>query len=201
MSWFSRSRSANPKIAVRGHHDHNAGDDALVIAHGAEVDGELPNAAIPTQDGQVEVVDLVTRERGIEGISEHGSAVWRDQLGERTSDELALFVAGVVPAAVGIADEPGRIDHQDQALGVIEDFFREVAGMLQFRLEGLQAGDVEHQPAVLQNLTLHVGNRKGVDEHVDRGAILAPQYFLVIANNSVLLNEFVDVPQAVGRGV
>ena len=143
-----------------GHHDHDAGDDALLIAHGTEVDGELADPAIAAQDLQIEVVDVVSGERGVEGVGEHGRRGGRDEIGERTANQLPLLVAGVVPAAVGIADESGRVDDQNQALRVVQDLLGEIALALQFGLVGLKAGDVEHQAAVLQHLAVGVAEQR-----------------------------------------
>src|SRR6267143_2753464 len=41
-----------------GHDHHDAGHDALLIPHGAEVDGELSHSTVAAHDGHVEVIDL-----------------------------------------------------------------------------------------------------------------------------------------------
>jgi len=52
----------------------------------------------------------------------------RSASGQPTSP---LLVAGVVPAAVRVADQASGIDHQDQALGIVQDLLGEIAGALQ----------------------------------------------------------------------
>src|ERR1700746_1650283 len=113
-----------------GHHYDNAGNASLLIAHRAEVDGELTDAAIATHHRQIEIVDLMAGNRGVQSIRQNGAASGRNEVRERATDKLALLVAGIVPATVGIADEASGVDYENQALRIIEDLLREVAGAL-----------------------------------------------------------------------
>ena len=74
----------------------------------------------------------------------------RGQFEQGTSEQIALLKSGVVPAAVGIADQAGGVGHQNQALRVAENFGGKIALAVQFRLVGAQAGDIEHEAANLQ---------------------------------------------------
>src|SRR5882762_817556 len=183
-----------------GHDHHDAGHDALLIPHRTEVDGELSRSTVAAHDGQVEVVDLVSGERGVQRIDEDPATGGRNQIGQRATHQFPLLVAGVVPAAVRVADQASGIDHQDQALGIVQDLLGEIAGALQFGLVTLQPGDVEHQSAILQHLSVRVRNGEGVDQDVHGTTVLAAENFLVVAQDGVLLHDFVQVLEAI-RGI
>ena len=68
--------------------------------------------------------------------------------------------------------------------------------MLQLGLIGLQAGDVEHQAAILQDLAVGIRNGEGIDQHVDCAAVFSAQYFLMVAQNAMLLHDFIQTTQA-----
>ena len=184
-----------------GEHDHDAGDDALLVAHGAEIHGELSDPPVATQYLQVEIVDGMSGEGGIQGVGQNRTANGRHELGQGTAHQLALLVTGVIPAAVGVSDQAGSIDHQNQTLGIVQNLFGKISGPLEFGLEGFQPGDVEHEAAILQHLAMRVGNREGINQDVNGAAILAPQHFFVIAQNSFLLHHFVEQVQPFRRRI
>ena len=55
-----------------GQHRDDAGDDALLIAHGAEIDGELSGHAVSADNLQFKVVDLLVVERALYRLRESG---------------------------------------------------------------------------------------------------------------------------------
>src|SRR5271156_2241936 len=91
------------------------------------------------------------------------------------SQEFALLETSFVPAAVRVTDQKSRIRDQDQALGVAENLAGKIALSVQFRLVSVQAGDIEHQAANLQQLSRIVVHAEGVNQNVNRRAVLAPK--------------------------
>ncbi len=112
----------------------------------------------------------------------------RHQILQRPSQQLLLFVAHVLPAPVGIADQSGGVGHQDQALGVVQNLSGEIPLPLQFRLEGLQPADIEHQAAVLRHPPLAVAHREGIDQDINRGSITPAQRLFVVPHHAVFLH-------------
>ena len=102
---------------------------------------------------------------------------------------MFLFITGVIPAAIAIADQPGGIHDQDETLGVIQDLAGKITFALQFRLKILQPRDIEHQAAVLDDSALRVQHGECVDEHVHSGTVFASKRLLVIAQHPMLLHE------------
>src|SRR5690348_5384490 len=103
--------------------------------------------------------------------------------------ELGLLKAEAAPAPIGITDDPIDVSDQNQALGMTEDFAGEITLFLQLGLRLAQAGDVEHEAAVLHHFATRVTCGKAVDKHVDGGSILAPQNFFLIAQPALLLEQ------------
>ena len=101
---------------------------------------------------------------------------------------MALLIAHIEPAAIGVADEARSIDDENQTLSVIENLAGEVTLSLQLRLESSDSADVENQAAVLNNPAEGVAHREAIDQHVNRRAIFAVKSFLVIFNSAVLLH-------------
>ncbi len=74
------------------------------------------------------------------------------------ADQFVFAVAGLKAAAVCIADQAGGVEDQDHALRGVEDFLVEVALALQLRLKGSLFGDVQHQAANLDDLSVGVAD-------------------------------------------
>ena len=112
----------------------------------------------------------------------HGRAAGGgNQFHQRAAQQLRLLIAScLVPAPVGVADQTGGVGHQNQALGVVEDLAGEIALALQFGLEVLEVGDVEHEAAALRQSALGVANRESIHQHVDKGAVFATQSLVII---------------------
>src|SRR6202035_4869572 len=146
-------------------HDHDdAVDVALLVAHGAEVHRELPGMAVAAHNLQFQVVDLSPKQSGLERIRQRTDEAGSSQLQERTPEQFTLLETGIVPAAGRVADEAGGIGDQDEALRVAENLAREVALPLQLRLISVEAGDIEHQAANLQQMPETVVHAEGGDE-------------------------------------
>ena len=131
-------------------HDHDdAVDIVLLVAHGAEVDGEMADMAVAAHDLHFQIIDLSPAQNGRQRFGERARESGRGQLEQRPAQKFALFKASFVPAAIGIADKAGGVGDQNQALCVAENFAGEVALALQFGLIGMQAGNIEHETANL----------------------------------------------------
>ena len=115
--------------------------------------------------------------------------------------QLLLLVAHVVPAPVGVTDQPGGIRDQDQALRVVQNLAGEVALALQLRLEVLQPADIEHQTAELRNPPLGVAHRESIDEHVDHRSVAAAERLFVVAHYAVLFHLSRQFLMALGREI
>ena len=115
------------RIRNVSHYDDDAGHGSLLIAHRAEVDGKLAQAPIPAEDLQIEIVYLLARDSVVEGVAEYLTPGWGHQIHQRAFPQLLLFVTGVVPAAVGITDEPSGIRDQNQALCVVQNLTGEIS--------------------------------------------------------------------------
>ena len=181
-----------------GHHHDQAGYVRLLVAHGAEVDGKMSDPSIPAQDLEFEIVHLTAGQGGAEGIGQIATSSRCHQIFQRAAQQLLLLVAHVIPAAVGIADQSGSVRHQNQALCVVKNLSGEVALALQFRLEGFQTADIEHQAAVLRNSTLAVAHRKGIDQHINNRSIPPAQCLFMISYDAVFLHlprKFLDAVQ------
>ncbi len=63
-----------------------------------------------------------------------------------------------------------------------EDFAGKIPLFLQLGLRLAEAGNIEHEPAVLQDVARRIAHRKTVHEYVDGRSILAPQNFFVIVH-------------------
>ena len=135
----------------------------MLVTHRAQVDGELSHPSVTSQNLDVQIVDLIPRHGCIESVFENLAARRRDQILKRFPEQLPLLITHVIPTPVAIAHQAGGINHQDQALGIVENLAGEVAFTLQFRLKRLETGYIEHQTAVLQNPILRVTDREGVD--------------------------------------
>ena len=109
-----------------------------------------------------------------------------------------MLVAGVVPATVRVADQAGGIDHEDQTLRVVEDLFGKIPRSLQLGLISLEASDIEHQAAILKHLAVGVRHGEGVDQNVNRSAVLPAKNFFVVTQDALPLHDVIEVLQAVG---
>ena len=85
-----------------------------------------------------------------------------------------MLEAGIVPAAIGVADQPRRVGNQDQALRIRQNLGGKIVFAVQLRLVSAQTRDIEHQSTHLQQFSLVVVEAEGVDENMNRRAILAP---------------------------
>ena len=106
------------------------------------------------------------------------------------TDYLVLLKAETAPAPVGITDDAFGVGDQNQALGMAEDFAREIALFLQLRLRMAEAGNIEHEAAVLQDSAARIAHRETVDEDVDGRSILAPEDFFLIAQSALAFEQF-----------
>ena len=160
---------------------------------GLRLTENCPPRPCPEQHRQLQVVHLAAGQGFRQGIDERLPPSGRDQFHQLASEQVFLGVtAGFKAALVGVADEPGGIDHQDHALRVVQDLVVEVALALQFGLEVLHLGDVEHQAAILHHLVLAVADGEGILQGVDERAVLAAQRLLVVAHHALgvdLLHE------------
>ena len=107
--------------------------------------------------------------------------------------DLVLLKAETAPAPVGITDHAVGVGDQNQALGMTEDLAGEITLFLQLGLRLVEAGDIEHQAAVLQDVAGGIAHRKTVHEYVDGRSILAPQDFFVIAHFAPAFEMFREV--------
>ena len=147
-----------------------------------------PILPVSAQDLQFEIVHLASGQRCAQGLGENGAPGRRHQIFQRQAQQLLLFVAHVLPAPVGIADQSGCVRHQDQALRVVQNLSGEVALALQLRLEGFQPADIQHQAAELRHPPLGVPHREGIDEYIDRGSVAAAQRLFVVPHHAVLFH-------------
>src|SRR5581483_2940007 len=184
---------------VANHH-HTARDLPLLISYRTWIHRELSCAAIGPHDWQLEIVDLLTGESRPESILDRGAASRGNQIDYRVAKQLLMLIAtGLIPAPIGIGDQPGRVGYQDQTLGVVEDLAGEVAFTLQFGLEVLEVGDVEHQAAHLNHAAVDVSNRENVQQYMNDRAVSAPQRLMMIAKYPMLLDQLQE-PFAAFRG-
>src|SRR5260370_34570311 len=71
-----------------------------------------------------------------------------------------------------------------------EDFAGEITLFLRLGWRLVEAGDIEHEAAVLEDAAGGIAHRKTVYEHVDGRSILAPQDFFVIAPFAPVYKNF-----------
>src|SRR5450631_768657 len=110
------------------------------------------------------------------------------QVGQRMRENLVLLKTEAAPAPVGITDDAFGVGDQNQALGMAEDLAGKITLFLKLGLGLAEAGDIEHEAAVLQDAAGRIAHRETVDEYVNGRSILAPQNFFLIAQ-SVLAFE------------
>src|SRR5690242_4124017 len=110
--------------------------------------------------------------------------------------QLLLGETQVRPTPICITDQSGRVNHEDEALRVVEDLVGEVALALQLHLRGLQPGDVEHEAAILQDGSVSIGHREGVDQNVNQGAIFSLESFFVILYGTLKFQFLFDALSA-----
>src|SRR5208337_481460 len=158
-----------------GHDHHDAAHAAVFAADGAEIDGELGAAAVAANQGQIEVIDLLPAGHGGQRFAQRGAACRSAEIGQGVRQDLVLLKAETAPAPVGITDDAIGVGDQNQALGMVEDFAGEIALFLQLGLRISEAGDIEHEATVLQDVAGRIAHRKTVHEYVDGRSILAPQ--------------------------
>src|SRR5580700_9379855 len=157
ISGFSMSRSAKPRIAVKG-----------LFTSWATPETSWPTAAIfsactsfPRRSAEAVMSVMTTTMLLMEACS------------SRMGLRFTVLERGFMPAAVGIADKAGGVSHQNEALSVAENLAGEIALPMQFRLIGVHAGNVQHQPADLQQAPKIVVHAESIDENVNRRTILA----------------------------
>ena len=173
-----------------GHHDHDAGDLTLFVAHGTQVDGELPHPAVVEHDGQLQVIYLLSCQGRFQSGGQGTATGWRYQFGERLAQDLLRVVStAFIPAAVGICDLAGGISNQNDALGIVDDLGVEITLALQVGLRVLQFRNVQDQATKLHYLALTVTHGECILQRMDGGAVLAPQSFLEIAQFAGLLQS------------
>ena len=112
-----------------------------------------------------------------------------------------MIESRIVPALVGVADQPGGIRYQDEALGIVENLAGEITLAVQFRLVGAQAGDVEHEAANLEKVSHLVVQSEGIDQNVDRGAIFTQEGGLEVSQGAVFLHQLAMVEALLRRNV
>src|SRR3981081_183917 len=71
-----------------------------------------------------------------------------------------------------------------------ENLAGEITFFLELGLRLVEAGDIEHEAAMLQDFAGGISHRKTVHEYVDRRSILAPQDFFVIAHFASAFKNF-----------
>ena len=183
-------------------HDHDdAADPAVLPADGTQIDGELAADSIAANQGHVEVIDLLSAGHGRQSVAERGAAGGDTQVGQGMTDDLVLLKAETAPAPVGITDDSVGVGDQDQALGVTQDFAGEIALFLQLGLRLVEAGDIQHEPAVLQDDAGRIAHGKTVHENVDGRSILTPEDFLVIAHFAAAFERFREFLPPLGREI
>ncbi len=62
-----------------GHDHHDAGDVSLLVAHGAEVHGELTGPAVSAHDLQFQIVNLRPTENGLKRVGQRTNEAGRRQ--------------------------------------------------------------------------------------------------------------------------
>src|SRR5208282_5201308 len=134
--------------------------------------------------------DLLAAGHGGQRFPERGAARWSAHPGKRKPQNLVLLKAETAPAPVGITDHPVGVGDQNQALGMTEDFAGEIALFLQLGLRLAEAGDIEHEAAVLQDAAARIAHRETVDEYVHRRSVLAPEDFFLIVQSALALEQF-----------
>src|SRR4030081_1732553 len=141
---MNQLRPQHGGIGNVGHDHDNAADPAIFSADRAEIDGGLTAYAISTNQRHIEVIDLLTACYRSHRIVERGSPRWDAQGLERMPQNLVLKEAKTAPAAVGVADDPFRVGHQNQTLRVAENFAGKVAFFLKLSLGLPQASDIQN---------------------------------------------------------
>ena len=101
------------------HHHHQAGDVPLLIPHGTQVHRELSNAAITAQNLHIQVIHLMAGNGRADCFTQRLPSIRSNKVLQRTPEQLPLLIAHVIPSAIGVADQPGGIGHQNQALRVV----------------------------------------------------------------------------------
>ena len=173
-----------------GHDYDDVADSAVFSADGTKIDGELAAGAVAANQRQIEVIDLLAAGHGGQRFAERGAPRGGAQVGQGMPEDLVLLKAKTAPAPVGITDHAVDVSHQNQALGMAEDFAGEITLFLQLGLRLVEAGDIEQEAAVLQDATDGIAHRKTVHEHVDGRSVLAPQDFFVIAHFAPAFKNF-----------
>src|ERR1035438_7909848 len=136
-----------------GHHDDNTAHFAVLVADRAEIDGELSAGAVPANQWKIEVVDLLTAGDRGEGLAGGVAERSGTEVGKGVADDVVLLKTEPAPAPVGVTDDAFGVGDENETLGVTEDFAGKVALPLQLGLGLAEAGDVEHEPPVLHDIS------------------------------------------------
>ena len=173
---------------------------ALRVAHGAQIGREVRRPVFAQHQRQLQVIDLQTEEGSHDCLVEFLLLLGIDQLAYAAAHQLpGREAADFVSTLVGVTDEPGGIDHQDQALGIFQYLGVEIALPLQLRLERLQLGNIQHQTAVLNDLAIGIAHDDNILQGVDEGAVFAAQRLLAVAQGAGALDCSLEFKEAVGR--
>ncbi len=173
-----------------GHDYDDVADLAVFSADGAEIDGELAAGTVAANQGQIKVIDLLAAGHGCQCFAKRGAARGGAQVRQGMPQNLVLLKAETAPAPVGITDHAVDVGDQNQALGMAKDFAGEITLFLQLGLRLVEAGDIEHEAAVLQDVARGIVHRNTVHKYVDGRSILAPQNFFVIAHFPPAFEKF-----------
>src|SRR5208282_2291376 len=117
------------------------------------------------------------------------------------SEDLVLLKTETAPAPVGITDHAFGISDQNQTLGMAENLAGEITLFLQLGLRLVEAGDIEHEAAVLQSVAGRIAHRKTIHEYVHGRSILAPQHFFVIAHFAAAFEHIREFLPALRRKI
>ena len=112
---------------VRHHHD-DAVDVALLVPHRAQADREMPGRCrCREKSGAPDYQPLFLPERSLERFGQHGTPRLRNHFDQRAAQQILLAISGFEAAAVRVADQTHRVEHQNHALRVVQNVAIEIA--------------------------------------------------------------------------
>ncbi len=144
---------------------------------------------------------MLPAEGCVQRIGQRANVAGCGHLQQRAAQQFPLFEAGVIPAAVGVADQTGGVDNQDETLRIADDLAGKIAFALQLGLIGVEPAHIQHEPSDLQQSSRGVVHAKGVNQHVDGRIVLAPQRGLKVAQMTQLLKRLGDPLALRGRKI
>ena len=161
----------------------------------------MPHRGVAAPHAQLQILDLLPVRGRLQRRLKVAPVRAFHPIHQPMTNQFVFAIARFVTTPVRIADKPCCIEHENHALGRVQNFLIKIALPLQLRLEHFLFRDVEHQPAHLRDSAARIAHAGNILQRIQQRSVSAAQRFFVIAQHAFRIQLVQNVFSRFRRGV